>query len=169
MTQQPAWKFVANLGDASPIEYGGMFLYEDETGVYAPELEKLDEPTDDEDADSDDARWTVRRVTLDKLKLHRQEDTLYLVSDAYEPSWPYPASQYVEWFVKDLADVADTMGTTRQELETALCGDDIQARAWAYQCVYDHHGWDNGDSYPLSLTRKEVEARYERQNRPANS
>jgi hypothetical protein len=156
---QPVWNFVANLGDASPIEHGGLFLYEDETGVYQPELEKLEEPTEGGFGPGFKG-WTIRRVTLDKLKLVRKEDTLYLVSDRYEPSWPHPVHQYVEWFVDELSSVADTMGTTRETLETAFCGDDIKARAWAYQCVYDHHGWDNGDSYPRTFTRKEVEARY---------
>ena len=159
MTQQPVWKFVDNLGDADPIENGGLFLYVDETGVYPPELEQLLEPTED-DVDDGDERWIVRRVCLDKLKLVRLEDTLYLVSDRYEPSWPHPLPRYVEWFASDLGSVASTMGTTREELETAFCSDDPKDRAWAYQCVYDYHGWDNSDSYPLTLTRKEVEARY---------
>jgi hypothetical protein len=158
MTNQPVWKYVANLGDASPIEHGGLFLYEDETGVYPAELEKLDEPCDDDRLE----RWTVRRVCLDKLKLHRVENMLYLVPGAYEPSWPHPVHSYVEWFAKDLASVAETMGTTRAELEEAFCSDDIKARAWAYQCVYDYHGWDNGDSYPQTLTKKEARKRYVR-------
>ena len=31
---QPKWEYVANLGDTSPLEYGGLFLYRDTTGVY---------------------------------------------------------------------------------------------------------------------------------------
>lgn len=153
---QPVWKYVTNLGDASPIENGGLFLYVDETDVYPPELEKLEEPAED----ARRQRWTVRRVTLDRLKLHRDGDTLYLVSAAYDASWSHPVSAYVEWFASDLGSVADTMGTTREELEAAFCSEDPKSRAWAYQCVYDYHGWDNGDSYPLTLTRKEVETRY---------
>lgn len=164
VTQQPVWKYVANLGDASPIEHGGLFLYEDETGVYPPELEKLDEPCDDDRHE----RWTVRRVCLDKLKLYRKEDTLYLVPDRYEENWPHPVHSYVEWFASDLDSVAETMDTTRAELEEAFCGDDIKVRAWAYQCVYDYHGWDNGDSYPRTLTRKEAEARYASELRRAS-
>jgi hypothetical protein len=161
MTKQPVWKYIDNLSDADPIENGGLFLYEDETGVYAPELEKLEEPCDDARGDDDeDKRWTVRRVCLGKLKLVRKEDTLYLVPGAYEAEWSHPVTSYVEWFAEDLGSVAETMSTTREELEVALCGDDIKARAWAYQCIYDYNGWDNGDSYPCTLTRAEVEARY---------
>ena len=45
MTNQPSWKVIANLGDATPLEYGGAFLLVDETGVYCPELIVWDEPT----------------------------------------------------------------------------------------------------------------------------
>jgi hypothetical protein len=45
MTNQPSWKVIANLGDATPLEYGGAFLKVDETGVYCPELIVWDEPT----------------------------------------------------------------------------------------------------------------------------
>ncbi|NCC40917.1 MAG: hypothetical protein EOM21_16010 [Gammaproteobacteria bacterium] len=45
MTNQPVWKVIHNLGDATPLEYGGAFLLVDETGVYAPELIVWDEPT----------------------------------------------------------------------------------------------------------------------------
>ena len=40
-TKQPKWKLIAQLGDVNPIDYGGYFIYEDETGVYPPEGEKL--------------------------------------------------------------------------------------------------------------------------------
>ena len=160
VVSQPLWKYVTNLGDASPIEYGGLFLYEDETGVYPPELEKLEEPRAE---DARRKRWTVRRVTLDKLQIVRREDTLYLVPAAWDATWPHPLPDYVEWFASDLSSVAACMGTTRDELEQAFCSDDSASRAWAYQCVYDYHGWDNGDAYPLTLTRKEVAARYEKE------
>ena len=39
MSKQPVWKFIANLGDANPIEHGGYFIFEDLTGVYSPEGE----------------------------------------------------------------------------------------------------------------------------------
>jgi hypothetical protein len=44
-TNQPSWKCICNLGDATPLEYGGAFLMIDETGVYDPELVVWDEPT----------------------------------------------------------------------------------------------------------------------------
>ena len=184
MSAQPSWTFVANLGDASPLEYGGYFVYHDATGVYGYEAEKVEEPCGDDDEDVECSvchgeeiadgeaecvacrgcgevpnpglRWTVYRVCLDRLKL---VDGL-LVPESYEASYPHPIASYVEWFADGLAGVADTMGTTADELTEALCSDDGKDRAWAYRCVYDYHGWANGDEYPLSLTRAEVEARY---------
>ena len=157
MATQPIWKFVANLGDASPIEHGGYFLYHDETGTYGFEAERLECTCEEEDRPQ---RWSVHRVCLDRLQLTRNGDTLYLVPAAYDETWPHPVAAYVEWFAKDLEGIADTMGTTRGELEQALCSEDGTARAWAYRCIYDYHGWDNGDAYPLILKKSEVKARY---------
>lgn len=47
---QPVWKLIANLGDVGCPDYTGYFLFEDETGVYAPELERID-PNDPDDCD----------------------------------------------------------------------------------------------------------------------
>ena len=52
---QPQWKLVAQLGDVHPIDYGGCFVYVDETGVYDPEMEILDSP------DNDNGTWTIHR------------------------------------------------------------------------------------------------------------
>ena len=100
-TKQPKWKLIAQLGDVNPIDYGGYFIYEDETGVYPPEGEKLliiDE-------DSDNSTWEIRRFQLDKCKLI---DGKYLVSAdlAGNPNLPYDVSKYDEWFHKDLSRVA---------------------------------------------------------------
>ena len=165
---QPIWEFVDNLGDASPLDHGGLFLYRDTTGVYGFEMEQVERADEDENGeeieDGDDEekeRWTVRRVGLDQCKLVRsEENTFYLVSAAYQTDWPHPLPSYKEWFADDLTEIASTMGTTRGELETALCSEDGRLRAWAYQCIADHHGWDNFDSNPNTLTRAEVEERY---------
>ena len=60
-TAQPVWKLLANIGDVHPIEYGGYFVFVDETGVYPPEAELLISP------DSDDAPegWVAYRFILD--------------------------------------------------------------------------------------------------------
>lgn len=173
-TGQPEWKFVQNLGDASPLEHGGMFLYHDTTGQYPDELEKLEmtkataSRCSARDADDPKARWEVHRITLDRLKLvrHRQLDMdleanrAYLVPYSYKADWPHPLHRYEEWFAKDLGSVASSFGTTRQKLVRAFCSADGRERAWAYMAVADHDGWANFDGYPLKLTRAEVETRY---------
>lgn len=145
MSAQPVWKFVDNLGDASPIDYGGLFLYRDETGVYAPELERLD---------CDHPRYEIHRVCLDKCA----EVNGHVIHDL-DFARANPA-KYEEWFSDSLDSVAATMGTTRAAIVEGLCSDDIKARALAYMAIYDHHGWDNVDSDPLQMSRPEVWVRY---------
>lgn len=58
---QPKWKFVANLGDTHPISYGGYFIFIDETGVYPPQAEKLEEPADHDVQKEEDERWKLER------------------------------------------------------------------------------------------------------------
>lgn len=152
---QPSWRYVANLGDATPLDHGGYFVYEDTTGVYGFEAERLERESDEEKA-----RIEVRRVCLDRLKEVRDGDTLYLVPYKYEESWPHPVSAYVEWFAKDLESIAATFGSTADELRRLLCSENGLERAEGYRMVYDHHGWDNGDSEPMRLTVKEARKRY---------
>lgn len=60
-TKQPDWKFIANLGDTHPITYGGYFIFIDETGVYPPKAELLQEPSDDEVNRDDRAKDQAER------------------------------------------------------------------------------------------------------------
>lgn len=143
MNKQPEWEFVANLGDVSPLDYGGYFIFKDKTETYAPEAELLVEPCDD----SNDGPYLVYRFTLDRFKMKRG----YLVA----------LSEYVEWFAKDLESVASCVGSTEDELQDQFCSIDPLERAHAYRAIGEYHGFDNLDSYPLTLTRSEVEARYQ--------
>jgi hypothetical protein len=155
MTAQPNWEFITNLGDASPIEHGGYFVYRDTTGVYGFEAELLQEPEN-----GGKKRWTVYRICLDQYKMVEQDDMMYMVPIGYDETWRHPIHQYAPWFKSGLHSVADTHGTTYQELIEAFCSDDGQKRAWAYRCVAEFHGWENFDSDPLTLKRSEVEERY---------
>lgn len=167
MTNQPQWKLVAQLGDVDPISYGGYFIYEDETGVYAPEAEHLESP--DEDADDG---WIVHRFSLDRCTLttfDAGEDTGFsytvLSDNSFHPemsAWFAPSAVKRRERPQDshLGNVADTMDTTVDELQAAFCADDVRARAWAYRCIGDYYGYDNLDAYPLRLNRADVEARY---------
>jgi hypothetical protein len=150
---QPDWEFIANLGDANPLTYGGYFVYRDRTGKYGEEAELLV---------VDEGRggryvYSVYRFGVDQLKLVDG----YLVSPAYTPDWPYPIEKHDAWFHEKLGDVAEHIGVTKEELEKAFISTNPLARAEAYRAVGDYHGWENLDAYPLTnLSRAVVEKRY---------
>jgi hypothetical protein len=158
---QPNWEFIANLGDADPLTYGGYFVYRDTTGVDF-EAEYLLEPECDPDDDA--ARWRVYRVCLDRCKVVHDgiRQCRYLVPFATPADLSHPMHEFCEWFAKDLRAVASYVGSTVEELEAALCSDDPIARANAYRDIASYHGWENFDSGPYTLTRAEVKARYTR-------
>lgn len=153
MTRQPSWKFVDNLGDATPLDYGGYFVYVDTTGVYGPEAELLEEPEGGN-------VYTVRRILLERCKQVEAGDRVLLVPFKYDDTWPHPVESYDEWFSSDLREVADCVGMPVAELRDMLCSDDPLKRADAYRAIGDYHGWDNLDEYPLILTEDEVRSRY---------
>lgn len=155
-TKQPKWRFVTNIGDRSPLDYGGYFIFEDRTGVYPEEAELL-VVENEEEQDEKKLRYTIYRILLERTKLVDG----YLVPEAYESNWSHPLENYDEWFHKELSHVADSVGRTKEELEAALTSRDPIQRAIAYQNIYDYHGWENGDSDPLrGLSRSEVKKRY---------
>jgi len=150
-TKQPKWKLIANIGDTHPLDYGGYFIYRDETGVYPEEAELLLEPAEGEND------YTIYRFILDRLKLKDG----YLVPLDYDSSWRHPVERYDAWFHRDLGSIASFVGTTKEDLEAAFTSKDPLVRAEAYRAIGDYHGWDNLDSYPLTnLSRSEVEKRY---------
>lgn len=152
---QPIWRFIVNLGDASPLDHGGYFVYEDTTGVYGFEAERI-EP-------NDNGTIEVHRVCLDRLREVRENDRLYLVPYKYEKTWPHPLSAYVEWFAEDLESVASYVDRTLEDLREALCSADGIKRAEAYRAIYDYQGWVNGDESPMTLTRSEAKKRYRKE------
>jgi hypothetical protein len=153
MTNQPKWRFLANLGDVSPVEYGGYFIFTDDTGVYPPEAEYWD-------ADSREAY----RFDLEQLHLvegHLISKRLYdKVLFGGPDALPYPLKDYVEWFDDDLSGVASATGFTVEQLQAWFCSDDPLDRARAYREVGEFWGFENLDSYPLHLTKREAEKRY---------
>lgn len=153
---QPIWKFLANLGDVNPLEHGGLFVYVDETGKYDPMMERLE--MGDEDAEEGDERYTVHRVELERCTLtvddDEKEGRRVILSD--NPFHPL----FAAWFAKHLPSVASAVGSTVEQLQAELCSEDTLERANAYRAIYDVEGWNNGDEYPLTLTREEAEKRY---------
>jgi hypothetical protein len=148
MTTQPVWSLVSNLGDASPLEYGGYFVYVDSTGVYPPEAELLVSPEEGPEDDTAEA-WEVRRFILEPCKYVQG-----ILSD--NPSHP----ECPVWFADKLGSMADTFDTTEEDLRALFISADPVARAQAWRMVGEYFGFEELDSYPLRFTRAEVEKRY---------
>jgi hypothetical protein len=142
--RQPVWKLLANLGDVNPLDYGGYFVFIDETGVYPPEAEVLEEPCEE------DGQYTVYRFILERCTL-----TNGVLSDnPYHPLAPV-------WFADAIGDIADTVGSdATREVQDMLCSADPLERAHAYRDVASHFGWHEFDHDALRLTAAEAEARY---------
>lgn len=170
-TQQPTWKLIVNLGDVNPIDYGGFFVYVDETGEYEPEAELLEVPPDNEaEYNRIPGRpmpaptpYRVYRFRLDRCTFING----VLSDNRFHTDLP-------AWFAKPeekradrpqdttyLSNVADCMGADLDELRAMFCSDDPIERAQAWRMVGEYHGFENLDSYPLELTRAEAVARYE--------
>lgn len=142
-------KLLANLGDADPITYGGLFAYAGDADGALPTVERLEPPDDSIDLDDDNARWTLRSTTLDRCTYRNG----VLSANPFHPETP-------AWFADDLENIASFVSSTPEDLAESLCSTDPVELALAWQAVYDFHGWENADSYPLTLTRAEVEERY---------
>jgi hypothetical protein len=144
-TKQPVWKCIANLGDVNYLEYGGRLVFIDETGVYPPEVEVIQEPCDG------DAHFTVHRFIVEPCTY-----VAGILSDnRFHPTMP-------AWFADDLESMARYAGRTVADLIAMFLSDKVEERAEAWLIVGDYHGFDNLDSYPLRLTRKEATRRYRR-------
>jgi hypothetical protein len=144
MTNQPKWKCVDQLGDRSPLDYGGYWVFVDTTGVYEAEGEwvEVDEATN---------RLTIYRFILEKCTF---VDGI-LSDNKFHPEHP-------AWFAKDLSSVAASSGTPVEELRTMLCSDDPIQRALAYREIGNHWGFRNLDDYPLEMGRTEGRRRYKK-------
>ncbi|KKL10220.1 hypothetical protein LCGC14_2558000 [marine sediment metagenome] len=133
MTQQPDWEEVGHIGDVNWPEYGGGPVFIDRTGVYAPELEYVEPPTDDLEFSDPNARWTIYRVVL----------------DPEVPAWG------------DIEHVAQAMGADPKELAADFASDDPIQRAGAYESWARYYGWHEFDQEPLTLTCAGMNERYD--------
>lgn len=161
MMSQPKWKFVTNLGDKHPLDHGGLFVYIDETGVYPPEMERV-EPNSDDDKDG----WEVHRVVLDRCtyidgilsdnKFHPTHAAWFAQPESERKERPQDTTY--------LQGVCDCMDYDMDELIADFCSDDPVRLAMAYRAIGDYHGWQNLDSYPLEFTsRSELKKRYRKE------
>lgn len=158
---QPEWKYVCNLGDVSPIDHGGDFLYVDVTGVYSPEIEHLVVPADDV-FDTPRARWTVYRLSVSPCTFI---DGI-LSDNKYHPAHP---ARFARPFDPErpqdgrggLEELSSFIGVTVDELVEMFLSPDVRVRAHAWLVPASYHALENFDGYPLDLKREEVEKRYE--------
>ncbi len=171
-TEQPVWKFIANLGDASPVDYGGYFIFKDETGVYTEEAELLESP----DGDDSPIGWEIYRFVLDKctygtidpVSLEFVPQTQVVPGGILSDNKFHP--EHAAWWAGApdrwnpegrLKSLAESCGYSEQDLIEMFCSDDPIERARAYREVGEYYGFDNLDSYPLRFhLREDVEARY---------
>lgn len=144
---QPKWKCVGQLGDASPTEYGGAWVFVDETGVYPPEVEILECP------DSDDSKepYTVYRVVLGPHTYIKG----ILSANRFHPD-------HQVWYANELNQICLCVDWKVKEIIECFCSDDALKRYEAYRAVAAYYGWREFDHYPLTLTKREVSARYRR-------
>jgi len=147
MTRQPKWKFIANLGDMNPLEHGGYFIFEDETGVYEPEGE-LYFP------DSGEAY----RFILERMEIWGGH--LIMFGFSAREDLPHPISSYIEWFDSHLEGVASFGGISTDELAHMFTSFDPTVRAHAYRMLGEYCGFINLDEYPLELSKSEAKKRY---------
>lgn len=155
---QPKWKCIGQLGDVNPTEYGGYWVFIDETGIYPPEGEML---FIDDDG-SEETGGIVYRFIL--------EDCTY-INGILSDNRFYPESP--AWFAKPesrrlhrpqdttyLRNVARFYGVSTGDVVAQFTSPNPLRRAEAWRAVGEFHGFDNLDSYPLTLTMAEVEKRY---------
>ena len=140
MTRLPNWKIIQSLGDVDYVAHGGTLVYEDANKDYPAQAEVIV---------PGESGCTVYRFILDRCTFIDG----VLSDNKYHPESP-------AWFADGLKDVCETHDADLDETIQNLCSEDPVARAVAYQMVGEFYGWENFDSYPLTLAKKEVKARY---------
>lgn len=138
----PQWKVVVQ-SDFYRIE-------NDETGVYEPEMEVVDEVNE-------------RSFLLYRFPLEKQKKVgPFLVPFKYQKeTWPFPTKLYEPWFVSGLESIAASFGASKLDLVMALCSEDPIERAWAYQAIGGHYGWLNFDGYPTVMSSEGLDKRWD--------
>lgn len=141
-TNQPSYFCLANLGDASPLEYGGEFVLVDRRGTYDPQL-WVYEPNERE---GKPGTWT--RFDLPQC-FPCQGDAESIGSSRFHPHLP-------EWFgqADRLASVADSAGIETRDLVKWLCASDPVERAMGYSTLARHFGGHEFDHYPDTMDFK---------------
>lgn len=134
-------KLLANLGDVSPLEYGGLLVIEEDDG--GAHIEVWDEPGSDE-------KITIYRVRIDKFTY---VDGV-LSDNPYHPGHPV-------WFADKLPSIAECNGCEVDELIRMFLSDNPVNRAGGYREVAGYYGWHEFDQYPLTMSVEAATRRYQ--------
>lgn len=140
---QPLWQFIGNYGDVSYLDHGGMFLFKDLTGRYAPELEILEEPVIGRE-------YKLYRVCLDKCYY-----TAGVLSDN-------KFHKNMEAWFSDIVEQSQMSLEEKEEFIKQMTSNKPKERVLGYLTVIDYHGAHNFDDYPRTLTYDEAKERYKK-------
>lgn len=147
----PDWKFIANLGDRHPLDYGGYFIYEDKNDFYGNEADYIV-------PDDNGKKFEVFRIYLERYTLVDG----YLVPLTYDSTWPRPLAAYDAWFHRHLADAASSSGVPLVELEAEFTSPNPLVRAQGARTLGDYLGWDNFGQ-PSTYTLAQMKRKYRKE------
>ena len=135
-TRQPEWRLAGRIGDVDPIAHGGGFVYEDATGVYAPEIAWFEHAPDEQwHRDGGATPVTVYRIVVER-------------------------DSEAEWWHERLADVAASAGLDPESLREQAGETDTMTRARLYSDLISYFGPYEFDQYPVTMTEDEAYAKY---------
>lgn len=144
MMNQPKWKLVANMGDVNFADYGGALVYEDETGVYEPELEFYN-------SNDNETGGTVYRFIL---------ETVYYTDGILSDNKFH--LDYPVWWSEEpqFTSLLNAMDITRDDFISKITGNNIVERARMYLGLAYSNGFFEFDQYPIRLSEAEAQERY---------
>jgi len=143
-TSQPKYQFVVNLGDATPLEHGGDFLFVDTTGVYPPFLVHIEES-------HGKGKYRVSRIECPRL--------IYSATTGILSNNHYHSDKPV-WFADKIASAASMNGSDEETLRGQLLAMCPMERARGYLALTGRFGWYEFDQYPDTMTRTEIRRVY---------
>lgn len=133
-------KLLANLGDASPLEYGGLLVIEDDNG--GAHIEVWEEPNSNE-------LISIYRLDIDTFTYVNG----VLSDNPYHPDKPV-------WFADKLRSIAECNGCEVDELIRMFLSDDPVQRVEGYREVASYYGWYEFDQEPLGMSVGKAAWRY---------
>ena len=152
MTKQPSYWCVANIGDRTPMAYGGAFVMVDMRGVYPTELIIFE--ASGEDRYGDPTSFRRLSIQCDRLTAIKNDGKFVALSDN-----KYHTDHSVWWGTeKDLPNLASYHGESVNDLVQKFVTSDPVELALAYKCVYEYNGLEVEEHDWVEMTEKEAKA-----------